>query len=79
MKLRDGELHGAPAEPRDAPDLVRLFSNPRVARTLVDNHPSRRVMEKLGFVYERDVEHANLPHGFYRLAPRAERRPGDSS
>ena len=35
--------------------------------------------EKLGFVYERDAEHANLPHGFYRLAPRAERRPGDSS
>ena len=40
-----------------------------VAFTLVDNGASRRVMEKLGFVYERDVEHAGLPHVLYRLTP----------
>jgi hypothetical protein len=26
------------------------------------------VMEKLGMTYERDVEHAGLPHVLYRLA-----------
>jgi RimJ/RimL family protein N-acetyltransferase len=42
-----------------------------VAFTLVDNHASRRVMAKLGFVYERDVLHAGLPHVLCRLrAPR---------
>ena len=38
-----------------------------VAYTLPTNRGSRRVMEKLGFEYERDVEHAGLPHVFYRL------------
>jgi [ribosomal protein S5]-alanine N-acetyltransferase len=38
-----------------------------VAFTLVDNGASRRVMEHLGFAYERDVEHAGLPHVLYRL------------
>ena len=38
-----------------------------VAFTLLDNHASRRVMEKLGFVYERDVLHAGLPHVLCRL------------
>ena len=38
-----------------------------VALTLLHNVPSRRVMEKTGFVYERDVEHAGLPHALYRL------------
>jgi RimJ/RimL family protein N-acetyltransferase len=28
---------------------------------------SRRVMEKLGMAYERDVVHAGLPHVLYRL------------
>jgi RimJ/RimL family protein N-acetyltransferase len=37
-----------------------------VAFTLVTNKASQRVMEKSGFVYERDLEHANLPHVLYR-------------
>lgn len=41
------------------PDLVCF--------TLPDNHASRRVMEKQGFQYEREVEHAGLPHVLYRL------------
>ncbi len=40
-----------------------------VAYTMVDNRASRRVMEKIGFEYERDVIHANLPHVLYRCAP----------
>lgn len=35
---------------------------------LPDNLASQRVMEKLGFRYERDFEFAGLLHGFYRLA-----------
>jgi [ribosomal protein S5]-alanine N-acetyltransferase len=31
------------------------------------NLASRRVMEKLGFAFERDIEHADLPHVLYRL------------
>jgi [ribosomal protein S5]-alanine N-acetyltransferase len=38
-----------------------------VSFTLPDNVASRRVMERLGFSYERDVEHAGLPHVLYRL------------
>lgn len=38
-----------------------------VAVTLPDNARSRRVMEKCGFTYERDVIHAGLPHVLYRL------------
>ena len=41
------------------PDLVSF--------TLPTNRASRRVMEKAGFVYERDGMHAELPHVFYRL------------
>jgi [ribosomal protein S5]-alanine N-acetyltransferase len=37
-----------------------------VAFTLPENRASRRVMDKLGFEYERDVEHAGLPHVLYR-------------
>ena len=37
-----------------------------VAFTLPDNLPSRRVMEKAGFAYERDIVHAGLPHVLYR-------------
>jgi len=39
-----------------------------VAFTLPTNLGSRRVMEKCGFHYERDIEHAGLPHVLYRLA-----------
>jgi ribosomal-protein-alanine N-acetyltransferase len=37
-----------------------------VAFTLPDNTASRRVMEKLGMAYERDIVHADLPHVLYR-------------
>lgn len=37
-----------------------------VAFTLPHNVASRRVMEKAGFVYERDIVHALLPHVLYR-------------
>ena len=39
-----------------------------VCFTLPTNIASRRVMEKTGFTYERDIVHADLPHVFYRLA-----------
>ena len=39
-----------------------------VAYTLPDNRASRRVMEKLGFGFERDIVHAELPHVLYRLS-----------
>jgi [ribosomal protein S5]-alanine N-acetyltransferase len=53
---------------RVAFDVVGLESV--VAFTLVDNGPSRRVMEHLGMAYERDLEHAGLPHVLYRLRRR---------
>ena len=37
-----------------------------VSFTLPDNRASRRVMEKLGFAYQRDITHAGLPHVLYR-------------
>jgi [ribosomal protein S5]-alanine N-acetyltransferase len=37
-----------------------------VAFTLPHNTASRRVMEKLGMTYERDITHADLPHVLYR-------------
>ena len=37
-----------------------------VAFTLPDNIASRRVMEKAGFEYERDIVHVGLPHVLYR-------------
>ena len=40
-----------------------------VAFTLPDNLASRRVMEKAGFEYERDIMHAGLPHVLYRRRP----------
>jgi [ribosomal protein S5]-alanine N-acetyltransferase len=38
-----------------------------VAYTLVTNAASRRVMEKAGLRYERDVTHLSLPHVLYRI------------
>jgi len=38
-----------------------------VAFTLPTNQASRRVMEKLGFRYEREFVHAGLGHVLYRL------------
>jgi [ribosomal protein S5]-alanine N-acetyltransferase len=46
--------------PLGLPDVVSF--------TLVHNLASRRVMEKLGFAYERDTDHAGLPHALYRLS-----------
>ena len=40
-----------------------------VSFTLPHNHASRRVMEKLGFVYERDTDYKGWHHVLYRLAP----------
>ena len=40
-----------------------------------DNAASQRVMEKLGFVYERDFLHAGMPHALYRLTPAQLTRP----
>ena len=37
-----------------------------VAFTLPDNIASRRVMEKAGFEYERQIVHVGLPHVLYR-------------
>ncbi len=53
------------------PDLVCF--------TLTTNRASRRVMEKAGFGYERDIVHADLPHAFYRLTAAVwrERRAGE--
>jgi RimJ/RimL family protein N-acetyltransferase len=52
-----------------APARDLVFSrgvNSVVALTLPVNDRSRRVMEKLGMTYERDVTHADLPHVLYR-------------
>lgn len=38
-----------------------------VAFTLPTNQASRRVMEKVGFRYERDIIHASLLHVLYRV------------
>jgi [ribosomal protein S5]-alanine N-acetyltransferase len=45
----------------------RLELEEIVAFTLPDNLGSRRVMEKAGFTYERDIEWAALRHVLYRL------------
>lgn len=37
-----------------------------IAFTLPDNIASRRVMEKSGFAFEREIIHAGLPHVLYR-------------
>lgn len=39
-----------------------------VCFTMVSNAQSLRVMEKLGFEYEKDFTHFNLPHRLYRLS-----------
>ncbi len=55
----------------------RLGLDEVVSFTLPTNTASRRVMEKAGFAYERDIVHAGLPHVLYRLsAPEWRDRPG---
>lgn len=46
-----------------------------VAFALVENRASQRVMEKLGFRYERDFEKAGLPHRLFRLRSEPGGRP----
>ncbi|OKH46247.1 GNAT family N-acetyltransferase [Calothrix sp. HK-06] len=38
-----------------------------VCFTLTTNRASQRVMEKVGFKYERDIIYGNLPHLLYRI------------
>ena len=54
-------LSGSSGGERERTDLLEL-----VAFTLPDNLGSRRVMEKSGFVYERDIVHVGLAHVLYR-------------
>jgi RimJ/RimL family protein N-acetyltransferase len=43
-----------------------------IAITLPSNLASRRVMEKTGFAYDRDIEHVGLTHMLHRRRPDAE-------
>jgi GrpB-like predicted nucleotidyltransferase (UPF0157 family)/predicted acetyltransferase len=45
---------------------VLRFNNV-VCFTLTTNDASKRVMEKAGFVFEKNIIHAGFPHVFYRL------------
>lgn len=45
-----------------------LGLNELVCFTMQTNLASQRVMQKVGFQYERDVVHADLPHVLYRLS-----------
>jgi RimJ/RimL family protein N-acetyltransferase len=45
-----------------------------VSLTLPNNAASRRVMEKVGFYYEKDIIHADLPHVLYRLTSESWRK-----
>lgn len=47
--------------------LNRLNLREIVAFTRPDNYASIRVMEKISFIYERDIVHAGLPHVLYRM------------
>jgi len=50
-----------------------------VCFTMTTNRASQRVMEKVGFKYERDIIHADLPHVFYRITAdewKCDRLPG---
>ncbi len=49
-----------------------------VSFTLIENRASRRVMEKLGFAYEDEIEHAGLPHVLYRLSAASARSTSSS-
>ena len=42
-----------------------------VCFTMTTNYASQRVMQKAGFIYERDIIHANLPHVLYRMTAEA--------
>jgi RimJ/RimL family protein N-acetyltransferase len=66
--IETARLRGEPIGPEhDEPMSELLGLDDIVAFTLPTNDASRRVMEKLGFSYERDIEHAGMPHVLYRL------------
>jgi RimJ/RimL family protein N-acetyltransferase len=68
------EMAGAALEAAFGPlDLLEV-----VAFTLPDNLASRRVMEKTGFRYERNIEHAGLAHVLYRCRREWTADPADS-
>jgi ribosomal-protein-alanine N-acetyltransferase len=46
-----------------------------IAYARTDNHASRRVMEKTGFAYEREIEHEGLAHALYRQGRPVRQRP----
>jgi RimJ/RimL family protein N-acetyltransferase len=46
-------------------EVLRL--NNIVCFTMKTNEASQSVMEKVGFQYERDIIHADLPHVLYRM------------
>lgn len=54
-----------------AQGFVTLGFDEIVSYTLPVNRASRRVMEKAGFTFERDIEHAGLHHVLYRLTAQA--------
>ena len=56
--------------------FARLELPSLVAFTMPTNVRSRRVMEKIGFTFERDIVWAELPHVLYRLTREEWRRPG---
>ncbi len=45
----------------------RLSLTELICFTLHENKASLRIIEKLGFIYEKEITHAGLPHVFYRL------------
>jgi len=51
--------------------FAKLHLPELVSFTLATNDASRRVMEKVGFRYERDLLYADLPHVLYRLTSAA--------
>ncbi len=66
-----GSAHGrglATAAARAAVEWARELGLPEVVSfTLPENAASRRVMEKAGLEFDRDITHAGLPHVLYRL------------
>lgn len=54
-----------------AQGFVTLGLDALVAFMVPGNRACRRVMEKAGFAFERDLEHAGLHHVLYRLTARA--------
>ena len=66
-----GPAHGrgiATRAARAAVDEARRLGLPEVVSfTLPENAASRRVMEKAGLAFDREITHAGLPHVLYRL------------